>query len=74
MEEAILHIGTDKTGTTSLQQSFAGYDDGTSMYTELPKNNSVPFDTIFSDDFTSLYKWKRRGVRASEIEKSELSI
>ncbi|MEM6415331.1 MAG: hypothetical protein AAF720_11830 [Pseudomonadota bacterium] len=50
MKRALVHIGMHKTGTSSIQESLAGYDDGTIRYADLKErgHGSVLF-TAFED-------------------------
>ena len=50
MTEVLLHIGMDKTGSSSIQHSFAGYDDGSLAYAQLATaNHSMPLQMLFRD-------------------------
>ena len=58
--EIILHVGMHKTGTTSIQKAFDGYDDGQIAYANLqiPRNKTpnhgVAIETIFRADFENI--------------------
>lgn len=51
MAQCILHIGMNKTGTTSIQQSLAGYSDDRFLYANLVDraNHSLPIYTLFAE-------------------------
>ncbi|QEW19287.1 hypothetical protein LA6_001470 [Marinibacterium anthonyi] len=63
MSEVLLHVGMDKTGSSSIQHSFAGYDDGTLAYAKLASaNHSMPLQMVFRDP-----EEPTRAVRAQGI-------
>lgn len=67
MKTAILHVGLHKTGTTSIQQSLRGYDDGDTRYAALgDPNHSHFFRTLFSDDHHAGWWTTDRGLSATE--------
>ncbi|MEM8729118.1 MAG: hypothetical protein AAGF79_04295 [Pseudomonadota bacterium] len=48
VSELILHFGMEKTGSSSIQRSFRGYDDGEIIYAPLEWNNhSMPIQVYF---------------------------
>ncbi|MDJ1015516.1 MAG: hypothetical protein QNJ35_03310 [Paracoccaceae bacterium] len=71
MEEVILHIGTHKTGSTSIQNTLAGYDDGETIYSRLHTNGSHlrQISTIFAKDYQKLNFRRRVGVSRSDTER-----
>lgn len=50
MRQVILHIGMHKTGSSSIQETLKGYDDGAIRYARLGRgsNHSVPMALLFS--------------------------
>jgi hypothetical protein len=67
MKQAILHLGLHKTGTTSIQNSFRGYDDGETAYANLgPPNHSTVFKALFLQN--AVYPWKNQGLSEKKIE------
>jgi len=68
MNEVILHIGMHKTGTTSIQKSLSGFDDGKTIYANLgPENHSFAIYTIFSAQRYN-YHWKSMGFNSNSID------
>ncbi len=68
MPRAILHIGMNKTGSTSIQHSLTGYDDGVSRYARLSApNHSQPLSTIFMERPENSVNWKRIGAPSEKI-------
>lgn len=62
MREVILHAGMHKTGSSSIQQSLAGYDDGRTFYADLgDPNHSVPLMTVFASAPEDYHIWQRSG-------------
>mgnify|MGYP001397817183 CR=1 FL=1 len=53
MTKVLLHIGIHKTGTSSIQQAFRGYDDGTTKMLDHPShfggNHTVLMQHMFAD-------------------------
>ncbi|WP_238367428.1 phosphoribosyltransferase family protein [Mesobacterium pallidum] len=69
VETAILHIGMHKTGTTAIQASFAGYDDGQLFTARLSEpNHSIPVSTAFLTDHRAYHIWTNKGTPAAEID------
>jgi hypothetical protein len=67
MKQAILHLGLHKTGTTSIQNSFRGYDDGEIAYANLGSpNHSTVFKALFLQN--AVYPWKNQGLSEKKIE------
>ncbi len=51
----ILHVGINKTGTTSIQNSFQGFDDGRLRYADLQRaNHSRPLQMLFAAAYRDL--------------------
>ena len=70
MKEVIVHIGAHKTGTTTIQKSLHGYDDGRTKYARFPQSNhSIPMRSIFQEMFDQKYHWKQLGWTKQELEK-----
>ncbi len=68
MEEVIVHIGMHKTGSTSIQESLNGYDDGSTFYANLESaNHSFAIYTIFSSARYE-YHWKSQGLNRQAID------
>ncbi len=69
MRTVYLHIGMHKTGSTSIQKNFRGYDDGVTKFAELGfQNHSIPFFTAFSGSHQNYPEWKFRKLSFEEIE------
>ncbi len=48
MSDVILHMGMEKTGSSSIQNSFVGYDDGRLLYVPFKwDNHSMPLSYLF---------------------------
>ena len=67
MKKVILHVGSHKTGTTSLQAAFQAtnweeFDCGTRYAAFKQKNHSTAINTLFSEDRYNLPKWKNSGT------------
>jgi hypothetical protein len=61
-----------KTGTSSIQQSFYEFNDGSTTYlSDLGINHSVPIMTIFSNDPYSYHIWNEQGKSHKEIDKKK---
>lgn len=55
--QILLHIGMNKTGTSSIQATFSDYDDGRTRYAQLGlQNHTGPFHLIFGDE----ERWRQR--------------
>ena len=66
MKTAILHAGLHKTGTTSIQESLNGYDDGDIAYAKLGKKNHSNFlQTLFLKN-NHFNHWTNLGLSAAE--------
>ncbi len=72
MEEVILHIGTHKTGSTSIQNTFSGYDDGETTYSKLDTNGSHlrQISAIFAKNYMKLNYRRRHGESKSDTERN----
>ena len=65
---AVLHIGQHKTGTTSIQSAFAGYDDGGAFYAPFESSNhSAAMYAGFSANPMNYPFWKNHGYSAEEF-------
>ncbi|WP_172332536.1 hypothetical protein [Mangrovicoccus sp. HB161399] len=75
MDEVVLHIGTHKTGTTSIQNALSKYDDGETIYADLGhQNHSMALYTAFSESPESYHVWRRHGFDANHIESMKLEF
>ena len=69
VDTAILHIGMHKTGTTAIQASLAGYDDGRLFTARLSEpNHSIPVSTAFLTDHRAYHIWTNKGTPEAEID------
>ena len=69
MKEVILHIGSRKTGTTSIQAALNGFDDGSTRYAALAyRNHSPVIYTLFSRNWETYHYWQNRGLASARIE------
>jgi hypothetical protein len=72
LEKAILHIGLHKTGSSSIQASLEGYDDGTRFYADLGWiNHSIPLYTAFSHNSAHYHIWTRQGASREHIRETK---
>lgn len=58
----VLHIGMNKTGSTSIQESLANYNDKGSAYLQVPHggaNHSLIYNTLFRDNPRTYYRHAR---------------
>ena len=68
MTEILLHVGMDKTGSSSIQQAFADYDDGTLAYAQLGSaNHSMPIQMMFRDPGDPTRALRAQGLDRAEI-------
>ncbi len=68
LEKAILHIGLHKTGSSSIQASLKGYDDGKRFYADLDWiNHSIPLYTAFSRSSDHYHIWTKQGASLDHI-------
>lgn len=69
MKNVILHIGMHKTGSTAIQKSLHGYDDGVTRYARFDHtNHSLAMSTIFSRDRFKYHLWRESGADLRTIE------
>ncbi len=62
-----------KTGSTSIQRSLVGYDDGCTRYADLGyENHSIPIYTAFSGLHLDYNIWRRAGLPSEAIEQRRL--
>lgn len=69
LKKVILHLGSPKAGSSSIQQSLFGYDDGRSFYLNLGDSNpnhSLRISSAFMKNKVH-YLWKRREISDQEI-------
>ncbi|WP_179381635.1 hypothetical protein [Jannaschia marina] len=70
MKRIILHIGMHKTGSSSIQRSLNGYDDGRVRYADLgTENHSIPIYSMFSDTRYEKRFFRQRGIGRAEIDR-----
>lgn len=74
-----LHIGFHKTGSSAIQKSIHGYDDGITATASFDvENHSIPMFTIFSDSKYTYPIWIKEGCSKQDIirlsESYELSL
>lgn len=69
VQRVILHIGSHKTGSTSIQSALKGYDDGAIFYAELGgANHSAPLFSAFSEQKYNYHIWKKQGLSHEQID------
>lgn len=69
MNTIFLHIGMHKTGSTAIQSSFNGLNNGKTRYAKLGyENHSIPFYTAFSGRHKEYNIWRRAGIGVNQIE------
>lgn len=69
MKKVIVHIGAHKTGTSSIQEAMAGYDDGRTIYARFdPSNHSIPITTIFSGAPHEYHIWRNQGLSREGVD------
>ena len=69
MKEVILHVGMHKTGTSSIQERLASFDDGTTRYAQFGvPNHSIPMTTIFSSNPYAYHIWRDQGLTAAAVD------
>lgn len=70
MKKLVLHVGMHKTGSSSIQKTLSGYDDGRIRYADLKRDNhSVPIYCIFSEARYRKRFFRQRGIGRKEIDK-----
>lgn len=69
MKTVLRHVGMHKTGSTSVQASLAGYDDGAVRYASLSHyNHSKELWAAFSSDRYKTRAFKQRGLTSAEVD------
>ncbi len=68
MKEVILHIGTHKTGTSSIQHTLVGFDDGKTIYSKIGANHSKAVTTLFHPNLKNYGNLRKEGASIAEIE------
>lgn len=82
-ELIVLHAGLHKTGSSSIQATLQGYDDGTTRYADLGSpNHSKFFDSAFADEPRVRWndgektmraeRWHKRLLRETTTDRSRL--
>ena len=79
MKKIVLHVGMHKTGSTAIQASLAGYQDGVYEYAQLPhavmgdrgrdNNHSFLINTAFDRDHKRVGRLLLFGVAASDFDR-----
>lgn len=68
IEEAIIHVGMHKAGSTAIQSAFEGYDRDGIVYPDLGyTNQSIPLYTVFSRRRCEYLIWRNEGLSNFEI-------
>lgn len=73
MKKLLLHIGMHKTGTSSIQQTLRGYDDGKTTFLRHPShaagNHSFLIQHMFDDHQQHFQKmgWEQRKIIATKV-------
>ncbi|MEM9044881.1 MAG: hypothetical protein AAGC81_09295, partial [Pseudomonadota bacterium] len=66
--KCILHIGVEKTGSTSIQKAFNGFDDGSVFYADLDRpNHSFAFEYMFRLDDNFRQALSAQGVTPEKV-------
>lgn len=69
MKKVVLHIGMHKTGSSSIQKSLNGFDDGRVRYARLGgENHSVAIYSIFSESRYEKRFFRQRGIDRAAID------
>lgn len=64
----MLHIGMHKTGSSSIQRSLVGYDDGHAFYGRFARpNHSLPLHTVFAAEPARHHLWVREGLDEAAV-------
>jgi hypothetical protein len=71
MNEVILHIGTHKTGSSSIQQSLQAFDDGHTRYARFAVNHSDHIYTAFSKHYREYPAWSMQGMSVADIDRKK---
>jgi hypothetical protein len=75
IEKAILHIGLHKTGSSSIQASLNGYDDGCRFYADLDwQNHSIPLYTAFSRNASQYHIWTKQGASPEQVKEVQKTV
>ncbi|MEM0978143.1 MAG: hypothetical protein AAGJ34_11455 [Pseudomonadota bacterium] len=70
VKRVILHVGTSKTGSTAIQDSLHGYDDGAVLYAPFDSaNHSKAMLTLFSEKYWQRRHWTKTGTSREEIDR-----
>lgn len=70
LNEAIIHIGMNKTGSTSIQNALRQFDDGRTFYAQLSHiNHSIPVYTAFHKNYARYHIWRKKGLPLEEIDR-----
>lgn len=70
MKKVVLHIGMHKTGSSSIQKSLNGFDDGRVRYAQLGgENHSIAIYSIFSEARYQKRFFVQRGIDRDEIDR-----
>lgn len=68
MKKIIVHIGVHKTGSSSIQKTLDGFDDGKTRYARLGDlNHSIPLYSIFSSNRFERRHFQRQGLSEQEM-------
>lgn len=71
MREVIIHAGTPKTGSTAIQQSFQGFDDGRTMYSAMAVMHTIAIRTVFSRDPQDWAYWRSVGETQERVNRAK---
>lgn len=70
VKRVYLHIGTHKTGSTAIQNSLSGFDDGTTFYSRLNyANHGIPLSAAFMKSGGDLDVLERKGLSLNDIQR-----
>lgn len=68
MKTCYLHLGMPKTGSSSIQQAFFGYETDRLAYAKLPqRNHGIPVSVAFMRRPTQLLEFRWREATAKEV-------
>ena len=69
MKEVVIHIGTHKTGTSSIQHALRDYKDETTRVASFEEeNHSIPIFTIFSENRYHYHIWRKLNLDTDAID------
>ena len=69
VQRVVLHLGSHKTGSTSIQNALKRYDDGDTLYADLGNaNHSAPLFTAFSERKYGYHIWVKQGLTRQQID------